>query len=667
MKYKFSISIIIISNLVLGQDYAWPTNTGTQLTSNFGEFRDDHFHMGIDIRTKQSTGHPLFAIADGFIYRISTNFKGYGKALYLKTLDGRIAVYGHLTKYTDEIEDKLYEFQDKNQSYFVNHFFGTTEYPVEKGDIIGYSGNTGGSMGPHLHFEIRNKIDQPLNPLTNGFLLKDVLNPIFAELAIIPVNENTIIDGSAIPKIYPAEQISNTEFSILDTISVSGPIAFAVRIIDKISGSPFSYQIEQVHLLADSISIFEVHYDSLDFSEDNYVSTVSGQPSFHPNNDDFQKLYRFESYPKVLIHGNSDTGVIKLQEGLHKIEIITLDAERNGSILSLIIDSEEFSGDNIQIDSTNIEINDNNKSKNTIFVPRLDVFEKGAIFQLKTDNYNSSTISVFIESSDSIKTFPLNIIDNIYSSALIAHGQFENSNNCGFLFESDTIAKLDFVFNPQLILPDSNTTVYSEDSLVSLYVKNSFYDTTLIWITDRSSRFHPYRMDRRSNVYEIFPKGIPFSKKIPIVFKLKDNMNIDKCAVYRFDEQKHKWKYINSISDSISVKALLSKPQIVAVFEDNKLPWVENSHPQFGQICPADSLKDFSIFINDDRSGFASSEDNLRVFLDDRRLWVAYQPFEQELSYSLRDTLLIGEHVLKINLQDRSGNSISKSIKFFVE
>ena len=161
MTRNFLYLSIFITSLIFGQDYTWPTRTGKQLSSNFGEFRGNHFHMGIDIRTYGSVGHPMYAVNDGYIYRISTNFSGYGKALYLKTNDSKIAVYGHLNRFSKPISDRLFELQNDKQSYFVNKYFSQDEYPVKRGDIIGYSGNSGGSMGPHVHFEFRNDKDHP--------------------------------------------------------------------------------------------------------------------------------------------------------------------------------------------------------------------------------------------------------------------------------------------------------------------------------------------------------------------------------------------------------------------------------------------------------------------------------------------------------------------------
>ena len=149
---------IIISMICIagGQNYHWPTIGSKTLSSNFGEFRDGGFHMGIDIKTLGETGWPVYAIDDGHISRMVANFNGYGKALYLTLNDSHTAVYAHLEEFTFQLETILLTLQSKNNSYMVNEYFNAEKFPVKKGDIIGYTGNTGASFGPHLHFELRN-------------------------------------------------------------------------------------------------------------------------------------------------------------------------------------------------------------------------------------------------------------------------------------------------------------------------------------------------------------------------------------------------------------------------------------------------------------------------------------------------------------------------------
>ena len=217
---------------MLGQELEWPTSASRSLSSNFGENRDDHFHMGIDIKTKGTTGHPVYAVNDGYIFRMVSNFSGYGKALYLKTATGHTAVYAHLEFFSPLLE-KVWELQksDKN-SYVINTQFSQSEFPVKKGDIIGYSGNTGSSFGPHLHFEYRDDTDSPLNPLTHGFTLPDRVTPILKEIALTPLSSNALVNASSISQSFPLYRDRDGTYLFPDTLNVFGSSNFLIELMD---------------------------------------------------------------------------------------------------------------------------------------------------------------------------------------------------------------------------------------------------------------------------------------------------------------------------------------------------------------------------------------------------------------------------------------------------
>jgi len=655
--------------MTFGQNYVWPTRTGKQLTSNFGEFRDNHFHMGLDIRTKASSGHPIFAVNDGYVYRISTNFRGFGKAIYLKTNDNKIAVYGHLGRFSKSLEKRLFELQGKNQSYFVNKYFLQDEYLVKRGEIMGYSGNSGGSMGPHLHFELRNDQDQPLNPLTNGFPLVDNVPPIFMDLSIIPLVKGTHISNSPLPQSYSPVPLSSTVYTLKDTISITGTFGITTYVIDKIQTASYSYQIEKLELLIDSVSAFTVNYNLLDFSEGKSITTVYGQPIDHPKHDDFQKLYRLNSYPKLTIHNDNNNDAIDLSEGIHKIEINAWDSAQNKSILTFYIRStasEHSVKHKTSLNLNEYPIFDNNN----LFKPELIQLEKGTAFQIQTNIGSQDTFVAFIEKSDMLITFPLIKIDSDrYASNLINLNLFKNSQSCGFLFYSDSIRKYEFDFIPTLVFPDSKNTLFSIDSLCSVHVENAFYDTTLMWIIkyNHFTKFNLY--NSKSNVYELYPYGIPFKNNVNISLAVDKDSRLEKCAIYTFNKKKSKWNYVSSSIDTTtnSITAKIKKPNIFSVLEDSKPPWFNYTYPKSGNSYLRDNIEKFKIIIDDDLSGINSSEKFLQVFLNEERIWVAYQPIEREISYNLRKSLSIGEHNLLINIHDRSGNSASKSIKFFIE
>ncbi len=661
---------IIITSMILGQDYVWPTRTGKQLTSNFGEFRDNHFHMGIDIRTNGSIGHPMYAVNDGYIYRIATNFNGYGKALHLKTNDGNIAVYGHLTSFSNQLETRLFELQNNNQSYFVNKYFARDEYPIKRGEIIGYSGNSGGSMGPHLHFELRNEKDQPLNPMTYGFPLVDNVPPTFLDLSIISLDAGTQIDNSPLPQNYTPLRSSPNVYILKDTISVNGIFGITTRVIDKIQNASYSYQIEKLELLVDSISVFSVQYNLLDFNEGENIPTVYGQPVNHTKHDDFQKLYRLELYPKLTIHPDDKTGIINLSEGIHKVEIIALDAAQNKSMLTLYVRSYKT----LQKAKykTLLNLNDYPKinGKSNVFNPELIQLEKGTIFQVQTDRNSSDIILAYIQKPDVLFTFPLIKIEPYkYVSEMINSYLFKDSESCGFLFYSDTIQKYKFDFTPMFISPFSDNIIFLEDSLCSAEINNAIYDTTLMWITNQTLPPLNYSENRKSNVYELHPYGIPFKNDVSISLVINNDAELEHCAIYTFNKKKLKWDFEKSSIDTINnlITAKLSEPKNFTVFEDTKPPDFLYTYPKNRQIYPKGTVKKLIITLNDDISGINSSEENLEVYLDGKRIWVAYQPIKKEISYFLRNSLSIGEHNLLINIQDRSGNSASKTIKFFIE
>ena len=140
MRLLSAFTLIIIS--LSAQDYTWPTDLGKHLSSNFGEFRTTGYHLGLDMKTKGTTGHPVYAVSNGYISRIVTNYSGFGRALYLKLDDGQTAVYAHLSKFAPRVEAHLKEVQMAGQSYMTNIFPSAEKFRFEKGDVIAFSGNT---------------------------------------------------------------------------------------------------------------------------------------------------------------------------------------------------------------------------------------------------------------------------------------------------------------------------------------------------------------------------------------------------------------------------------------------------------------------------------------------------------------------------------------------
>ena len=246
---------------------------------------------------------------------------------------------------------------------------------------------------------------------------------------------------------------------------------------------------------------------------------------------------------------------------------------------------------------------------------------------------------------------------------------FKDGKSCGFLLFSDIIQKYEFDFRPVFSLPDSSHKVFSQDSLCTVETSNAFYYTTLMWITKLASPPKQNEINRKSPVYKLHPYGIPFKNDVSVSLAIGNDVDWTNYAVYTFNKKKSRWDFEQSSVDTINylITTKLSEANIFAVLEDTLPPIFLYNYPENQAVYSKDSLQTIKIILDDDLSGINYSEEYLKVYLDEKRVWVAYQPVDNEISYGLRNSLSLGEHNLLINIQDRSGNSASKSIKFFVE
>ena len=206
MKLVSSVVLIItlLSNSFgFGQEYQSPLNFRLLLSGTFGELRGNHFHSGIDIKTEGVEGQKVYAMEEGYVSRIKVSTWGYGKTIYINHPEGRTSVYAHLQKFSTKIESIVKKEHYKKESFEINLFPNKEAIKISKGEIIALSGNSGGSSGPHLHFEIRNtKTEHPINPLQFDFKIDDAIAPTLNKLKIYAF-DNTTIDG------YKKSQIIN--------------------------------------------------------------------------------------------------------------------------------------------------------------------------------------------------------------------------------------------------------------------------------------------------------------------------------------------------------------------------------------------------------------------------------------------------------------------------
>jgi len=316
-------------------DYIWPTDAGRIVTSTFAEYRRIHFHGGIDISTGNQTGYKVFAARDGYISRIRVSPTGYGKMLYLRDKDGYFTTYAHLSAFNAEIEARVRREQNTLERYPIDIECGTGEFPVKKGDIIAYTGDTGVGS-PHLHFEIRDTNLDFVNPmLCKEFSRTDRIRPTVRKIAVRPLGENSTVDGETNVKLPTIRFRSSGVYEVSKPIQITGSAGFAIDVRDQSEGSRFRH----------GVYTHEIHIDDQVF----YTVRLHRAPSGHAHQSGlyydwelvdagkgrFQKLY-VDSANDLLFYSprEESAGILrlsKLSEGLHSFSIVSSDQNGNSS------------------------------------------------------------------------------------------------------------------------------------------------------------------------------------------------------------------------------------------------------------------------------------------------------------------------------------------------
>jgi len=353
MRIAVFVSIFMLSVLsVLGQSYPKnyfrsPLDIPLYLSGTFGELRSNHFHSGIDIKTQGVQGKKVYAVADGYVSRIKISTGGYGKAIYITHPGGYVSVYGHLKNYNDNINKFVKELQYKKKSFTVEAYPGKDQFKVKKGDVIGFSGNTGGSMGPHLHFEIREEATQyPINPLLfESIKVKDFTRPAINGVAIYPIGANSSVNGSS-DTLFLGVEGWGEKHRLADakTIKVNGSIAFGISAYDKMNGINNKNGVYKILMKLDSVEVFVVEMNKLSFSTTRYINSLIDYGHYKEKGTRFVRTQIDTNNRLFIYRGVVSNGIYNFDDTLkHSIEFVVTDAYGNISKLKF----EVVSGDTL--------------------------------------------------------------------------------------------------------------------------------------------------------------------------------------------------------------------------------------------------------------------------------------------------------------------------------
>jgi hypothetical protein len=318
-----------------------PLDVPLILAGTFGELRSNHFHSGIDIKTQQRQGLPVYAIGDGSVTRIKISHWGYGKALYLAHPNGYTSVYAHLQKFSPEIEAYIKKVQYSKRSYEVEVFPDYGEIRVQKGTIIAYAGNTGGSSGPHLHFEIRNSIsEKPTNPLLYGLDVRDATNPIIYDLYAYPLSEDAQVNRSA-NKVEVNFKRQDDGTFLADKVYAAGTIGFGINTYDRQDLAANQNGVYSIQQLVNGKVYSEMDFESFSFSETRYINTLIDYDHFGKYKQRIVKCFRVPGNSLSIYKTLHNNGKIVIREGFsYKVELTIKDLEGNEAKLIIPVEGK---------------------------------------------------------------------------------------------------------------------------------------------------------------------------------------------------------------------------------------------------------------------------------------------------------------------------------------
>jgi len=334
--------VCLFSGFTQNPVYRNPLDIPIVLSGNFGELRSNHFHSGLDLKTNGVEGLSVYAVEDGFVSRIKISSAGYGKALYIEHPDGNTTVYGHLSSFADSISRYVLESQYRLESFSIDVYPGSGTLPVKKGQLIGKSGNSGSSGGPHLHFEVREtKSELALNPLAFGYVVSDKQSPEIKGIRIYPIGDSSSVQGSASEQQFLTEVISGTcKLKNSSPILINGKAGFAIHTNDKFSGATNVCGVYKVRMLVDGELIYEHIFDKLDFAQRRNLLGHRDYRVWRADKRDFQRTFALPNQDLVIYNNLKNRGLVRFSPGLHKVKFESFDFAGNKSVLEFSVKSD---------------------------------------------------------------------------------------------------------------------------------------------------------------------------------------------------------------------------------------------------------------------------------------------------------------------------------------
>ncbi len=647
--------LVLISFLALpggsqAEDLLWPLDVSKILTSTFGEYRPTHFHAGLDFSTGQREGLPVHAVGDGKVYRLRTSPYGYGKAIYQTLSGGRRAVYAHLADFSVKLEIPVEREQERLGRYRTDLTL-SEPIPVRRGEVIGFSGSTG-TGAPHLHLEIRNSSDEPINPVPNIYSVPDMVPPIIDAVWLIPAGEDSLIDGLPEPMRIPMSPDTAQTMYRGNIVHAVGTYHMAVETSDRQGPAQHRLGVRSVTLESEGKVLHKVRFEGFSYqtgrkvraSYNHPIQVTTGTPSIN--------LFDFTD-PDGPLPGNSDAG--DATAGPHQYKITVTDGAGNESVALLTVEGEEnpaLTGQRHEARSRRrpekAESADPINASVRRFHDRVLVdlsFSKHLQGQPRAEfvpvEGPARHIPVFRRDSHRFLAYlPTPILPNVKGTLKIS-ASVPNPEN------------IEIAIWGEAYRPGASQILRADDEGAEVtFAENTFFRPTAVYL-ERSDSSVRTSMEPLSSLFKVGPITEPCASSFQIRIRAADSSD-PRAALYWINGKKPRFVVKRKGSSTEWISARVDTMGLYQVFLDDTPPVVRLLTPD-SRGLKSSELPVIALEVNDRESGI--NADSIRILLDGKPIICEYDPGEMRIFRKLRRELEPGEHRIEASLEDNAGNA----------
>ncbi len=496
---KKIILILFLASFTSSAQNKYPTNyfrspldISLHLSGTFGELRNNHFHAGVDIKTKRRTGFPVYATADGYVSRIKVAIWGYGKVIYISHPNGYTSVYAHLSKFGDGIQEYVKNIQYQKESYETGNIYpAENEITVKKGQVIAFTGRTGGFVAPHLHYEIRDtKTEHIINPLLFGLKIKDSIAPRINKLIAYPIGEGSRINRSVKKQTLAIKKDSLNNYRT-NRISASGSIGFGINVYDLLGKELNKNGVYSIEMKVNGKRHYYHDVETFSFAESKYINLLIDYPYFATYKNRIQKTFREKETKLSIYEDLVKDGFVDVKEGFsYKVEIIAKDFKGNRSSVKIPIIGVKSESILLQEkDTTNYKILKNKFQKFTeggvtVAFPK-NTFYKDIFIDFSV---NGKLATIHKPTIPLNKSFTITFDSTMYRKSEVNNIYIANINNKKYPYYQNTRKREDKLFTTTKTLGKYILLIDNEfPKIYNLNFKNNNWVSKLNYLTIKIS------------------------------------------------------------------------------------------------------------------------------------------------------------------------------------